>query len=45
VTSFAKQSAIRVSVDWTETTPLPEKLRSDALDRANAVGQSIIGML
>jgi hypothetical protein len=45
VTSFAQQSAIRVTLDWSDDNALPEQLRSDALDKANAVAESIIGML
>lgn len=45
VTSFAKQSAIRVTLDWSDTGAPPDRLRSDALNKTNAVAQSIIAML
>jgi hypothetical protein len=45
VTAFARQSAIRVSLDWTDTTAWPSKLQNDAMTKANAVAQSVIGML
>jgi hypothetical protein len=45
VTSFAQQSAIRVSLDWTDTTAWPAKLQTDALTKANTVAQTVIAML
>jgi hypothetical protein len=45
VTAFARQSAIRVSLDWTDITAWPSKLQNDALTKANAVAASVIGML
>lgn len=46
VTSIAKQSGIRISLDWADTsTQWPSKLQTDALDKANTVAQAVIAKL
>lgn len=45
VSSIAKQSGIRVSLQWSDPNATGDALRSDALAKANAVAQSVIATL
>ncbi len=45
VSSFTKSSGIRVTLRWTSLDASPEQLRSDTVNKANALAQAVIAML